>query len=63
MERIVGDRRCKLVNRRLTLEARDGEVAVERVIADAAELDEALRTYFGMEPPAPAEALFARIGA
>lgn len=61
MERIVGDRRCKLVNRRLTLEGRDGEVAVEREIADAGQLDKALRTYFGMEPPAPAEALFARI--
>jgi N-hydroxyarylamine O-acetyltransferase len=62
MERIVGGRRCKLVNRRLTLETPDGEVAVEREITDADELDEALRTYFGITPPASAEEILARIG-
>lgn len=62
LERIVGDRRCKLINRRLVLEARDGEVAAEREIADAADLAEALRTQFGLEPPAPAEEILARIG-
>ncbi|MCI4680283.1 arylamine N-acetyltransferase [Rhodoblastus acidophilus] len=63
MEHIVGDRRWKIVNRRLVTEARDGEVAVERDIADAASLAETMRTHFGMEPPAPAEEILARIGA
>jgi N-hydroxyarylamine O-acetyltransferase len=62
VERIVGDRRCKIANRRLVMEARDGEAVVESEIADAASLAQALRTHFGIEPPAPAEEILARIG-
>jgi len=61
MERIVGDRRCRIVNRRLVTEARDGERAVEREIGDAASLAKAMRIHFGMEPPAPPEEILARI--
>ena len=62
MERIGGDRRYKLTNRRFTIEARDGEVVVERPIDSADEFGRLLDETFDVLPPAPAEEVFARIG-
>jgi hypothetical protein len=38
MERVSSDKRYKLINRRFAIEARDGQVAVERSIGSAEEL-------------------------
>jgi N-hydroxyarylamine O-acetyltransferase len=62
MERVSSDNRSKLVNRRFTIEARDGQVAVERSIGSAAELRQVLDETFNVTPPAPIEEIFARIG-
>lgn len=62
MERVGSGRRYKLANRRLIVEARDGEVAAERRLADAEELGQVLDETFGVTPPAPVEELFARLG-
>jgi N-hydroxyarylamine O-acetyltransferase len=61
-ERIAGNRRTKLVNRVLSTELRDGEVACERTIASATELSEVLRDTFGITPPVAAEEIFERTG-
>ena len=62
MERVIGDRRYKLVDRRFAIEARDGAVAEEREIGSAAELGRVLDETFGVMPPAPLDEIFARIG-
>lgn len=60
MERLAGDRRHKLVNRRLVTEARDGEMVSERMIESAAELAQVIDEVFGVTLPAPAEEIWAR---
>ena len=59
-ERVADGVRHRLINRRLAIEARDGAIVEERVLADADELEAALDAHFAITPPVPAEALFAR---
>jgi N-hydroxyarylamine O-acetyltransferase len=61
MERVSRDKRYKLINRRFAVEARDGEVAVERSIDSADELRQVLDETFNVTPPAPIEEIFTRI--
>ena len=61
MERVSSDKRYKLVNRRFTIEARDGEVAIERSIDSADALHQVLDETFNVTPPAPIEEIFTRI--
>ena len=61
MERVSSDKRYKLINRRFTIEARDGQVAVERSIDSADELRQVLDETFNVTPPAPVEEIFSRI--
>lgn len=63
MERISGDKRYKLVNRRLAIEERDGNVVVEKPVGSAEELGRILDETFGVAPPVPANELFARLPA
>jgi N-hydroxyarylamine O-acetyltransferase len=60
LERLAGDRRYKLVNRRLVVEARDGETVSERMIESAAELAQVIDEVFGVTLPVPAEDVWAR---
>jgi N-hydroxyarylamine O-acetyltransferase len=60
MERLAPGKRYKLVNLRFITEARDGEVIAEQPVESAKMLGDILDTTFGVTPPAPAEALFAR---
>lgn len=62
MERVGHDKRYKLANRRFTMEARDGEVAVERSLDNAEEMGRILDKVFNIAPPAPLEEVFARTG-
>lgn len=62
LERIAGDRRHRLVDRTLSVEARDGEVISERTLGSAAELSEVLRDIFGVTPPVPPDEIFGRVG-
>ena len=62
MERVSGGKRLKLLDRRFTVEGRDGERVDERTIASAAELQSVLDRTFNVAPPAPIDQLFARIG-
>jgi N-hydroxyarylamine O-acetyltransferase len=61
MERIGGDRRYKLVNRRLFIEARENELLSERLLVNATELHRVLDEIFDVTPPEPAEKIFAII--
>jgi N-hydroxyarylamine O-acetyltransferase len=61
MERVSGDKRYKLVNRNLRIEARDGQVMFERPIGSADELRQVLHETFNVTPPAPVEDIFNRI--
>jgi N-hydroxyarylamine O-acetyltransferase len=61
LERVSHDRRYKLVNRRLTIEARDGQHAGERIIDSVDALRDVLDEVFNVMPPAPVEEIFARI--
>jgi N-hydroxyarylamine O-acetyltransferase len=61
VERVDTEARYKLANRRLTVEAREGEVRSERTIESAAELGDVLRGTFNVDPPAPIEEVFAKI--
>jgi len=61
MERVSNDKRYKLVNRRFTIEARDGQLAVERLIDSADELRQVLDETFNVTPPAPVEEIFTLI--
>jgi N-hydroxyarylamine O-acetyltransferase len=61
MERVGGGKRHKLVDRRYTIEARDGKVAAERSIGSADALGQVLDEVFNVAPPAPAEDIFERI--
>ncbi|TPQ38823.1 N-hydroxyarylamine O-acetyltransferase [Bradyrhizobium guangdongense] len=61
LERVDADRRYRLVNRRLTIEAREGHVRSERSIDSADELRQVLREVFNVEAPVAIEDVFARI--
>jgi N-hydroxyarylamine O-acetyltransferase len=61
MERVTADWRYKLGNRRLTVEAREGQVRMERSIDNADELRQVLQETFDVKPPAPVEEIFAKI--
>jgi N-hydroxyarylamine O-acetyltransferase len=61
MQRVGSDKRYKLVNSRLTVEARDGELVSKRMLGDADELGEVLDKTFNTTPPAPIEEVFAII--
>jgi N-hydroxyarylamine O-acetyltransferase len=61
MERVSSQRRYKLVNLRLSVEARDGRLLVERSIGSAEELGHVLDGTFNVTPPARVEDLFRRI--
>jgi N-hydroxyarylamine O-acetyltransferase len=60
MERVAADGRYKLANRRLTVEAREGQVRMERSIDSAEELRKILHETFNVEPPAPVDDVFAK---
>src|SRR5258705_7786807 len=62
MERLDGDKRYQLMNLRLTIDARDSEVNAERHIGSADELRQVLAETFNLNPPAPVEEIFSRIG-
>jgi len=62
MERLTGDARTKLVNRRLVTEARGGEIVAAREIATADELRQAIDETFGVTLPVSADEVFGRIG-
>ena len=60
MERVSGDRRYQLVNRRFRVEARD-EVILERSIDNPEELHRVVDETFNVTPPVPIEEIFTRI--
>jgi N-hydroxyarylamine O-acetyltransferase len=60
MQRLTDAARFMLINTQLVESRRDGSV-VERTVADATEFGEVLSGVFDIEPPAPAEAIFAKI--
>jgi N-hydroxyarylamine O-acetyltransferase len=62
MERVSSDKRYKLINRRFEIEARDGQVAVERTIDSAEELRQVFDEIFNVIPPASVEEIFSRLG-
>ncbi|HTX51374.1 MAG TPA: arylamine N-acetyltransferase [Caulobacteraceae bacterium] len=62
MQRLTDAARIMLINTQLVERRRDGSV-VERTLADAAELDDVLDKTFGIDPPAPAAKVFAKIAA
>jgi N-hydroxyarylamine O-acetyltransferase len=62
LERVTTDARYRLVNRRLTIEAREGHVRSERSIDNADELRQVLHEIFNVEAPVPIEDVFRRIG-
>jgi N-hydroxyarylamine O-acetyltransferase len=61
MERVGADRRYKLIDRRVVIEARDGEVVEERLVDSAEALHQTLEETFNVVPPAPVEKIFTRI--
>jgi N-hydroxyarylamine O-acetyltransferase len=61
MEKVGRDRRVKLVNTRLLVEARDGEPAEQRALETPEALGEALDAQFNVAPPLPVEAIFAKV--
>jgi len=63
MERLDRDKRYKLNNRTLLIEAREGEVAARRELASAGELAVVVDDIFRVALPAPAEEIFRRIEA
>ena len=61
VQRVSSERRYKLVNRQLTVEARDGQIVSERMLGDAEELRAVLDETFNITSPAPIEEVFAII--
>lgn len=61
MERVTGDRRFKLVNRHLIVEARGGEQISTRMLESASELRQVLDETFNVASPVPVEELYAII--
>ena len=62
VERVTNDRRYKLKNRTLTIEARDGDVINQSNIENEAELQKILEEIFAVKSPVPIEEVFVRIG-
>ena len=62
LERVDADKRYRLANRRLTVEAREGDLHLERSIDSADELREVLQDTFNVEPPVPIDEVFKRTG-
>ncbi|MDN4986448.1 arylamine N-acetyltransferase [Bradyrhizobium arachidis] len=62
LERVDADKRYKLANRRLTIEAREGEVRHELTIDSAHDLGQVLQETFNVELPGPTDDVFGRIG-
>ena len=62
LERVVGRRRYKVVNRRFVVEEDGGRTVEGRNIENACELARLLRETFDIEPPVPVEQVFSRIG-
>jgi N-hydroxyarylamine O-acetyltransferase len=62
MERLSRDKRYKLNDRTFLVEAREGEVAVQRELSNAEELRQVIDDTFRITLPAPAEEIFERIG-
>jgi N-hydroxyarylamine O-acetyltransferase len=62
LERVVGGRRYKIVNRRFVVEEGGGRAIEGRNIENADELARLLRETFDIEPPVPVEQVFSRIG-
>ena len=60
MERVSRSVRHKLVNRRYVVEARDGEIAHERMIESAAELGRVIDEIFRVTAPVPVEDIWLR---
>lgn len=61
MERVTHDRRFKLVNRHLIIEARDGEQVSTRMLESASELRQVLDETFNVASPVPIDELYAII--
>lgn len=61
MERLDGAVRHKLINLTHVIEERDGHRASERSLDGPEELGHVLDQIFGVTPPVPVEALFARL--
>ena len=61
MERVAGDRRFKLINRHLIVEARDGEQVSTRTLESAGELRQVLDEIFNVASPVAIEELYALI--
>jgi N-hydroxyarylamine O-acetyltransferase len=62
MERVSADKRYKLIDRRFVIEARDGELTLDRAIEGADELGRILDDVFNVLPPLPVDEIFRRIG-
>jgi N-hydroxyarylamine O-acetyltransferase len=62
MERVTGERRYKLVNRHLVIEARDGEQMSTRTLESAEELGRVLDETFNVASPVPLDELYGIIG-
>lgn len=62
MERVSSDKRYKLFNRALRIEARDGQVVSERSIGSAEELRQVFDETFNITPPVPIAEIFSQIG-
>jgi N-hydroxyarylamine O-acetyltransferase len=61
VERLDADRRHKLVNNRYIVEGREGELLSETELASANDLGRILEEAFNISPPAPVEAIYAKI--
>lgn len=62
MERVTRDKRYKLLNRKFSIETRDGQVVSERSIDSAEELHRVFDETFNITPPVPVADIFNQIG-
>lgn len=60
MERVAGEQRLKLVDRRFTIENGRGEMIEERTLASAEDLGRVLEQSFRITPPVAVSSIFAR---
>ena len=61
MERLISNKRYKLINRRFIIEARDGQVASENIIGSVEEFRHILDQTFNVTPPVPIDEIFLRL--
>jgi N-hydroxyarylamine O-acetyltransferase len=59
--RVVGETRVNLLNASLSVRGPDGAVVEQRTLADARDLRDVLEGAMGLDLPAPAEAIWARL--